>query len=203
MEKIQLVVLGLSASPASNNAYALILKESEGTRRLPIIIGAFEAQAIALEMEGVVPPRPMTHDLIKSLIENFNANLSEVFINELRDGTFYAKLIFDSHGIELDARPSDAIALAVRFNVPIFVNSEILDETGLVPQEEEQELGDEEEDDDMSFLKSEPSPKKEEPKTPKSKAEQLQEQLDKAIQEEDYEKAADLRDEIKRILESS
>lgn len=197
MEKIQLVVLGLSASPASSNAYALILKEVEGNRRLPIIIGAFEAQAIALEMEGVVPPRPMTHDLIKSIIDAFNITLSEVFINELKDGTFFAKLIFDDSDIEIDARPSDAIALAVRCNTSIYVESQILNETGIIPQGEEQEM-DEEDDDDLKFLKKEkPQPK------PTSRLEQLQQDLEKAIQDEDYENAARIRDEIKKILGSS
>lgn len=197
MEKIQLVVLGLSASPASSNAYALILKEVEGNRRLPIIIGAFEAQAIALEMEGVVPPRPMTHDLIKSIIDAFNITLSEVFINELKDGTFFARLIFDESDIEIDARPSDAIALAVRCNTPIYVESQILNETGIIPQGEEQDL-DEDDDDDLKFLRKEkPQPK------PTSRLEQLQQDLEKAIQDEDYENAAKIRDEIKKILGSS
>jgi bifunctional DNase/RNase len=197
MDKVQLVVLGLSASPASNNAYALILKEVDGKRRLPIIIGAFEAQAIALEMEGVVPPRPMTHDLIKKTFDQFGANLSEVFINDLNDGTFYAKLLFEELGIEIDSRPSDAVAIAVRCNAPIFVASSILEETGMIPQENDPEIG-EEESDEMEFLK-----KQKETKQPKTKVEQLQDQLDKAIQAEDYEKAAQLRDEIKRFLESS
>ncbi|MFA7627505.1 MAG: bifunctional nuclease family protein, partial [Candidatus Kapaibacterium sp.] len=153
MEKVELIVLGLSASPASNNAYALILKEVDGDRRVPIIIGAFEAQAIALEMEGVTPPRPMTHDLIRNVLDSFGLTLSEVDINDMVDGTFYAKLIFDSHGLELDARPSDAIALAVRCNAPIFISSQILDETGLTPQSEEaaQEGGDE----DIDYLRKE------------------------------------------------
>ncbi len=197
MEKIQLVVLGLSASPASSNAYALILKEVDGNRRLPIIIGAFEAQAIALEMEGVVPPRPMTHDLVKSIIDAFNITLTEVYINELRDGTFFAKLLFDDSGIEIDARPSDAIALAVRCNTPIYVEAQILNETGILPQGEEQDM-DEEDEGELQFLKKEKPQAK-----PSSKLEQLQQQLDKAIQDEDYENAAKIRDEIKKILGSS
>lgn len=195
MDKIQLVVLGLSASPASNNAYALILKEVDGNRRLPIIIGGFEAQAIALEMEGVSPPRPMTHDLIKKIIDQFGANLSEVFINDLNDGTFFAKLIFDDLGIEIDSRPSDAVAIAVRCNAPIFVSSSILEETGLIPQDDDKQIFEKEEDDDESDFVVK--------KEPKSKAEKLQDQLEKAIQAEDYERAAQLRDEIKRFLESS
>lgn len=199
MEKIQLVVLGLSASPTSNNAYALILKEIDGTRRLPIVIGAFEAQAIALEMEGVMPPRPMTHDLMKNMIDQFGGTLSEVFINELKEGTFYAKLIFDSMGIEIDARPSDAIALAVRCNVPVFVNTDVLDETGILPQGEEGDLV-EEGDQDMQMMK--PTKEAQEPARPKTKLEQLEHDLDKAVVSEDYEKAAEIRDEIKKILDS-
>ena len=197
MEKIQLVVLGLSASPASNNAYALILKELDGNRRLPIIIGAFEAQAIALEMEGVIPPRPMTHDLIKSIVEIFNSSINEVYINELRDGTFYAKLIFDDFNHEIDARPSDAIAIAVRCNTPIYVNSDVLNETGILPQGDEAEN---DEDDDLNRLKQ---PQQNQSKKPQTKMEQLQSQLDKAVHEEDYEKAARLRDEMRKIVEKS
>ena len=204
MEKIQIVVLGLSASPAASNAYALILKEVDGERRLPIIIGAFEAQAIALEMEGVTPPRPMTHDLFKNLIDQLGSTLSEVTISDLVEGTFYAKLVFDALGIEIDARPSDAIAIAVRVGCPIFVSNDILDETAILPQGEPGQnpvFGDElEEDDDMGLLgtpKAKPAPK------PKSRIDTLQMQLDKAIKDEDYEKAAALRDELKRLLESS
>lgn len=199
MEKIQLVVLGLTASPASNNAYALILKELEGNKRLPIIIGAFEAQAIALEMEGVIPPRPMTHDLIKSLIESFNSSISEVFISELRDGTYYAKLIFEDIGLELDARPSDAIAIAVRCNSPIYVNAEVLAEAGIVTQSDESDADDIDADNDLSFAQ----PEKKKSSKPLTKTDQIQQQLDKAILDEDYEKAASLRDELKKLLESS
>jgi bifunctional DNase/RNase len=202
MSKIQLMVLGLSASPASNNAYALILKEVDGERRLPIIIGAFEAQAIALEMEGVVPPRPMTHDLMKKVIDAFGSNLTEVFINDLSDGTFYAKLLFDSSDIEIDARPSDAIALAVRFNAPIYVNNDILEETGILPQAEEQEP-EEPVDSHIKFMGQTPDEEEEQPGAPHqpegSKMERLQRMLDKAIMEEDYEKAAKIRDEMNKL----
>lgn len=200
MDKLQLIVLGLSASPAGNNAYALILKEANGDRRLPIIIGAFEAQAIALEMEGVVPPRPMTHDLLKSLVDTFGATLTEVFINDLKDGTFYAQLIFDDGAYEVDVRPSDAIALAVRCNSPIFVNSEVFEETGVFPQPGENDP--EEEDEDLKFLKNQKEKLAEQQK-PKSRVSQLQTLLDKAITDEDYERAAKIRDEIQRFLERS
>lgn len=200
MDKIQLIVLGLSASPASNNAYALIMKEADGDRRLPIIIGAFEAQAIALEMEGVMPPRPMTHDLMKNLLDQFGTTLTEIYINDLNDGTFYAKLIFDDGTVEVDARPSDAVALAVRYNAPIYVNSNILEESGLAPQGEEGSMPHEGAEPPVGGEHlDEPT----QPKRPRTKVEQLQIDLDKAIKNEDYEKAAELRDELKRILESS
>lgn len=202
MEKIQLMVLGLSASPASNNAYALILKEVEGNRRLPIIIGAFEAQAIALEMEGVIPPRPMTHDLLKSVIDNFGESVEEIYISELREGTFYAKLLFGNSQIEVDARPSDAIALAVRCNAPIYVSSDVMDDTAIAPQETEEQDMPGQEDDELQFLKNQGKTSGERPQK-KSKVEILQSQLDKAVTDEDYERAAELRDEIKKILESS
>ena len=200
MEKVQLIVLGLSASPASNNAYALILKELNGNRRLPIIIGAFEAQAIALEMEGVIPPRPMTHDLIKNMLDSFNVLLTEVYINELRDGTFYAKLIFDDAETELDARPSDAIALAVRCSAPIYVNSDILDETGLMPQQGE---GNFEETEELGFMKNENKTIDDVDKSkPKTRRDMLISLLDKAINDENYERAAELRDELNKLSEN-
>lgn len=117
MEKIQVDIFGLTANPSSGGAYALILKEVGGNRRLPIIIGAFEAQSIALEIEGIKPPRPLTHDLMKNILDTVGTELTEITISELREGTFFATLSLESH--ELDARPSDAIALAVRFGVPI------------------------------------------------------------------------------------
>ena len=183
MEKIQVDILGLQSSPASGGAYALILKEVNGPRRLPIIIGAFEAQSIALEMEGIKPPRPLTHDLMKILIETLGADLAEVVISELRDSTFYAKLVFDSQ--EVDARPSDAIALAVRFGSPIFVAEQVLNEAGVTPGAEEE--GTEE---------AAPAKGKE---GKLSKIETLHAQLKEAIEKEDYERAARLRDEIRNI----
>lgn len=187
MEKIQVDILGLSTSPSSGGAYALILKEVNGPRRLPIIIGAFEAQSIALEMEGIKPPRPLTHDLMKTIIDSLGVGLTDVFINDLRDGTFYARLSLDSQ--EIDSRPSDAIALAVRFGVPIYVADKVMDEAAFIPENEQTDL--------PQHLSSAPS---EAPSKPKlSKLEQLQNQLNEAIAKEDYEKAARLRDEIRKL----
>lgn len=191
MENIELTVLGLSASPAGNNAYALILKEINGDRRMPIIIGAFEAQAIALEMEGVMPPRPMTHDLFKTFIELQDTKIEKVMINDLVDGTFFAKLVFED-GNELDSRPSDAIAMAVRFSTPIFVSDKIIKETGVEPDPEIRDAFDQK---NINYKKGR--------NTPETKVSKLQTDLDKAIVAEDYEKAALLRDEIKKILENS
>ncbi len=191
MEKIQVDILGLSTSQTSGGAYALILKEVSGPRRLPIIIGAFEAQSIALEMEGIKPPRPLTHDLLKSVIDTLGGGLNDVVISELKEGTFYAKLTIDSQ--EVDSRPSDAIALAVRYGVPIYVADEVMQEASFIPQNEEEEK-----------LTPPPTAQAAEEK-PKSKSksstklDQLQEQLDEAIKKEDYEKAAQLRDEIKKL----
>lgn len=189
MEKVQVDILGLSTSPSSAGAYALILKETNGKRKLPIIIGAFEAQSIALELEGMKPPRPLTHDLMRNIIDTFAVSLNEVCINELRDGTFYAKLTIEglSDTQEIDSRPSDAIALAVRYGVPIYVGEEVLNEAGVVSEDEEES--------EEAGIKEEP----EEIKKPLSKLEQLQTLLKEAIEQEDYEKAAKLRDDIRKL----
>lgn len=188
MERIQVDILGLSSSPSSGGAYALILKEVNGARRLPIIIGAFEAQSIALEMEGIKPPRPLTHDLLKNIIDSLGSALNDVYINELRDGTFYAKLSLDSQ--EIDSRPSDAIALAVRYGVPIFVADKVMDEAAFVPENEES--------DKIPEADSTEKEKKA-PKVALSKVELLHQQLLEAIAKEEYEKAARLRDEIQKM----
>ena len=189
MEKVQVDILGLSTSPSSAGAYALILKETNGKRKLPIIIGAFEAQSIALELEGMKPPRPLTHDLMRNIIDTFAVSLNEVCINELRDGTFYAKLTIEglSDTQEVDSRPSDAIALAVRYGAPIFVGEEVLNEAGVVSE-------DEEETDEAASTEEKAQIKK-----PLTKLEHLQASLKEAIEKEDYEKAAKLRDDIRKM----
>jgi len=187
-DKIQVDILGLSSSQSSGGAYALILKEVNGARRLPIIIGAFEAQSIALEMEGIKPPRPLTHDLMKNLIDLLGGELVDVYISELREGTFFARLNLDTQ--EIDARPSDAIALAVRYGAPIFVAEKVMAEASFLSEGEEGEKG------------MPPIAKPEQPdisKPPLSKLEQLEQQLVEAIAKENYEKAAQIRDEIKQL----
>lgn len=181
-------ILGLSTSPSSGGAYALILNETDGKRRLPIIIGTFEAQAIALELEHIKPPRPMTHDLMKSIITTFNAEFSQVFINELSEGTFFAKILYNRNGeqLEQDARPSDAIALAVRFSAPIYVEESILNEAGIITESEEQEG------------EATPAAGGEETSPEMSRLEQLERELQTAIETENYEKAARIRDEIQK-----
>jgi hypothetical protein len=189
VERIQVDILGLSTSPSSGGAYALILKEVNGARRLPIIIGAFEAQSIALEMEGIKPPRPLTHDLLKNVLDSLGGILNDVFISELRDGTFFAKLSLETQ--EIDSRPSDAIALAVRFGVPIFVSDKVMEEAAFVPENEESEK--------IPTIGTTAEADKDKPKPKLTKLEQLQQQLLEAIAKEEYEKAARLRDEIQKL----
>jgi bifunctional DNase/RNase len=192
MEKVELFVLGLTSGPATNNAFALILKELDGERRLPIIIGAYEAQAIVIELDGITPPRPMTHDLFKNLIDVMDLSLTEVNITELQDGTFYANLYFENGDIEIDARPSDAIAIAIRMQVPIFVSSDILDEVGVIGAEEDNQIR----------TKAQQSPKVN--KSEKlSSIDKIKVKLDNAINDEDYELAAQLRDEMNKFLGNS
>lgn len=192
MDRIQVDILGLHTSPSSGGAYALILKETHGQRRLPIIIGAFEAQSIALEIEGIKPPRPLTHDLMKSIIDTLGGALSDVTISDLRDGTFYARLTVDSQ--EIDSRPSDAVALAVRYGVPIFVMDRVMDEASFVPDAEDADAAQEPKEQDAAEAEETQKPRK-----PATKLEALEGQLDEAIKKEDYEKAAKLRDAIKNL----
>jgi bifunctional DNase/RNase len=204
MDRVQVEILGISANPSTSGAYALILRETGGLRRIPIIIGGFEAQAIALEMEGIKPPRPLTHDLVKTLVENLGGRITEVSIHELRDGTFFASLKL-SDDQEIDARPSDAIALAIRFGVPIWVAENVMTEAGFMPEEgeEDAEEGDEEDESELSL--AERLAGKSEEKAPKKPAkaltplDQLNQQLSEAIKKEEYERAAKLRDDIRKL----
>ncbi|MFN3596587.1 MAG: bifunctional nuclease domain-containing protein [Rubricoccaceae bacterium] len=198
MDYIQVDIIGLSTSPSSGGAYALVLGEVGGNRRLPIIIGASEAQAIALELEKIQPPRPMTHDLIRNLFDALGAEVTDILIDDLREGTFYAKVryVYDDEEAQLDARPSDAVALAVRTDAPIFVAAAVLDEAG-IPTEDEDDSGPEPE----PFAEP-PPPRAAAPDLPASggsRLDRMEAQLQKAIENEDYETAARLRDEIARM----
>ncbi|MEM9982282.1 MAG: bifunctional nuclease family protein, partial [Bacteroidota bacterium] len=141
MNKIRLEILGLSSSQSQSGSFALVLGEKTGNRRLPIIIGMFEAQAIAIEIERITPNRPMTHDLFRSISESFDVKVLEVIISDLREGVFYAKLVCTDGAkvSEIDARPSDAIAIALRFSAPIFTQENVLSEAGIVLTDEEEE----------------------------------------------------------------
>jgi uncharacterized protein len=183
LEKVQVDIVGLTTSPASGGAYALLLKEVEGTRQLPIIIGAYEAQSIALEMEGIKPPRPLTHDLLKNVIDAMGFAVLEVTISELKEGTFYATIILDEQPI--DARPSDAIALAVRCGIPVYVAEKVMQEAAFIPESEEEK----------KYL----STSKDISTSIGKRLDLLQKQLKDAIEREDYEIAARLRDEIKKL----
>lgn len=201
MSLIQVDIIGLSTSPSSGGAYALVLGEVDGNRRLPIIIGAFEAQAIALELEKIQPPRPMTHDLLRDLFEAVRAEVIDVVIDELREGTFFAKIRFthDGEDNQLDARPSDAVALAVRLEAPIFIAPSVLDEAG-IPTEDGESTDAEGVDEGDEAAEELPDLEAAAPvDEPGSDLEKREQELQQAIADEDYEKAAKLRDEINRL----
>jgi hypothetical protein len=195
MDKIELSIIKIATTPSGNNAIALTLKEVDGNRRIEIVIGAYEAQAIALELEGITPPRPMPHDLLKNVIDKFGATVSEIFINDLNDGIYYSLIIIDAMGIEIDSRPSDAIALAVRFGCPIYIREDILEEA----------MSQFNTNDDFGNIESHSKAPKANPSSsnPISQVDKLNKQLDKALEDEDYEKAALIRDQIKKILDIS
>ncbi len=194
MGKVQVDILGISVNPNSQRAYALLLREIGGERRLPIIIGEAEAQAIANELEGVRPQRPMTHDLLKSVIETLGTSVREIVISSIKDGTYYASILFEYSDVEVDARPSDAIALAVRCQVPMYVDEDVMNDESIKASEiREIEEGAESEDSSGQHeLAQAPS----EPMTPR---ERLEQELDQAIKVEDYEAAARIRDELSRL----
>lgn len=195
---IELEILGLSSNHSQSGSFTLVMGELEGTRRLPIVIGMFEAQAIAIEIEKIIPNRPMTHDLFKSFSSNFNFSIDHILISDMREGVFYAKIVCQSSvkNVEIDARPSDAIAIAVRFDAPIYCAQKVMSEAAIEFAEEEHES-----------KESVSAKKKDQPKSKPSSSEsnlkdfsldKLNELLDKAIKNEDYERAARIRDEINR-----
>ncbi len=194
MDKIKLDIVGLSYSQTQSGAYALVLAESGGKRRLPIIIGGFEAQAIAIELEKMAPTRPLTHDLFKSMAQMFNIQVKEVVIYNLQEGIFYSKIVCEREGVvsDIDARTSDAIALAVRFNCPIYTLESILSSAGILSEEFMDD-----EDDDFE-AENTPADGNEFSKLSKS---ELEAQLSDAIEHENYELASKIRDELNKRKE--
>lgn len=192
MDKIELIVLGLSYSQTQSGAYSLILADKSSKHRIPIIIGSYEAQAIAIELENLKPPRPLTHDLFVKFAESVDAVLQEAIIFKLHEGVFYSKLVFQVNDktIEIDARTSDAIALALRFRCKIYTSQEIIDKAGIILK------------DDLSKSEIPPSSEKRQVATPKkeglsslSKSE-LETLLAKCIKDEDYEQASKINKEL-------
>jgi len=188
MDKIRLEIIGMSYSQSQSGAYALILGEVKGKRRLPIIIGGFEAQAIAVELEKMKPSRPLTHDLFKSFADNYNIQIKEVIIDQFKQGVFHAKLICVMQGAEsiIDSRTSDAVALAIRFKCPIYTYEKIMAEAGMLMDEKGAST------DSVLTTPDESSEEEFEEFT----TSELKEMLQKAIDQEDYERASRIRDEI-------
>ncbi len=195
MSLVRLNIKGISYSQTQSGAYALVLSEVNGSRTLPIVIGAFEAQSIAIALEKEIkPPRPLTHDLFKSFADRFHIVIKQVIIHKLVDGVFYSSLICERDKIEeiIDTRTSDAIALATRFNAPIYTYENILDKAGIYLKAKD-ELTDEKETLSIEKLIEEPEKAS---SYSKYTLEELEEKLNKAVQNEDYELAARIRDEI-------
>lgn len=197
MKKHKLEIIGLSYSQTQSGAYALVLGETNGKRRLPIIIGSFEAQAIAIELEKMKPSRPLTHDLFKTFADAFNILIKEVIIYNLVEGIFFAKLVCDDSGkeVEIDARTSDAIALAIRFNCPIYTFEFILSAAGIILEESEksQDIGIEEKESVEDQPVATSADKK---NLSKISLKELNKLLKAAIKREAYEDASKIRDEI-------
>jgi len=192
MKKVKLKVLGISYSQTQSGAYALVLEEENGERRIPIIIGGFEAQSIVIKLENLAPPRPLTHDLFRSFADIFNIDITEVFIYKLEEGVFYSRLVCNNgeKEIDIDSRTSDAVALALRFGCQIFTTEEILEKAGinltsadtLVPQIDEDENAPETESDKYGSYTDD----------------ELFGMIDEAVKTEDYERAASIRDELEK-----
>jgi bifunctional DNase/RNase len=196
LDKIQCEILGLSSSSSTGGAFALVLKEVNGNRRLPIIIGSFEAQAIALEIDGYKPQRPLTHDLLKNVIDSLGGSIIEVIIDELKENTFYSKIILEVSAItnEIDSRPSDAIALAVRTQAPIYVSESVMKIASFIPaSESEKEIFNSESEEEETKTSD----------SKEAKIAELQNKLKEAIEAEEYELAAKLRDDIQKLTNNN
>jgi uncharacterized protein len=192
MKRVKLKVMGISYSQTQSGAYALILVEENGERRIPIIIGGFEAQAIVIKLENLDPPRPLTHDLFKKFADEFNISITEVMIYKLEEGVFFSKLICTNGGksFSIDSRTSDAVAIALRFGSPIYITEEILDKAGITITPSEGEATPSGETD--TIFEAESS------KYDSYSDEELFKLIDEAVKTEDYERAASIRDEIEK-----
>jgi hypothetical protein len=191
MKRVKLKVMGISYSQTQSGAYALLLIEENGERRIPIIIGGFEAQAIVIKLENLEPPRPLTHDLFKKFADQFNIAVIEVMIYKLEDGVFFSKLVCNNGEKEysIDSRTSDAVAIALRFGCPIYISEDILEKAQLSNSPSESDL----------LSSDEPETKKKQtPKYGSFTEEELYKMIDEAVKTEDYEKAASIRDEIEK-----
>jgi uncharacterized protein len=191
-KKIELQIADIAPSGSTSGAYALVLAELEGTRRLPIVIGGAEAQAIAIELEKMTPSRPLTHDLFRSLANAFDIEVDEVLIYNLAEGIFFAKLMVSLNGrvVEIDARTSDAVAIAVRFSCPIYCYEFILEQAGVNAEEASEALQLEESLEAEEVIGNDESAQ--------VSLDELQKQLDIALAQEEYEKASHIRDEINK-----
>ena len=189
MEKVKLSILGISYNQTRSGAYALILSEEEGKRRVPIIIGASEAQAIAIHLEGLKPPRPLTHDLFLSFAEAYNVELEEILIYNMKEGVFFSEIVFNDgkSRIRIDARTSDAVALAIRFDAPVFISPKVLDEAGLEIEVK---------DDQVPISGSDESLDPDDLKIADLSQEELELALKGAIEDENYELASVLKEEL-------
>lgn len=192
MKRVKLKVMGISYSQTQSGAYALILLEENGDRRIPIIIGGFEAQAIVIKLENLDPPRPLTHDLFKKFADEFNISIIEVMIYKLEEGVFFSKLVCNNGEKEysIDSRTSDAVALALRFSCPIFISEDILEKAGITVSPTDTETAQTNEVDNIFETESS--------KYDSYTDEELFKMIDESVKTEDYERAASVRDEIEK-----
>ena len=199
LDKIKLHILALTTSQSHTDHYTLWLCTEDGRRRLPIIIGEAEAKAIAMVLESMSHPRPMTHDLMMNTLEYFQLQLKEIYISHLSEGIFYAKLIIEQHNElhDIDCRPSDGVALAVRVGAPIYCTEKILEEAGIIYTPTPEEMA--AEPTEESSLEKEEMPPESDLQKKKKRLQKLHEKLSDALQHEDYEAAAKIRDQINKL----
>ncbi|WP_210465174.1 MULTISPECIES: bifunctional nuclease family protein [Rufibacter] len=201
MKKIELEILGLSSSQSQSGSFALVLGEKEGSRRLPIIIGMFEAQSIAIQIEKINPTRPLTHDLFKSFAQQMEVSVQEIMISDLKEGVFFSKIVCTDgeKEFELDARPSDAIAIGLRFGVPIYTVESVLSEAGIILSDMEEEEDEEETDEIPTSASTSVSTSGSGKGNLKEvSVDELNTMLNEALEKEDYERAAKIRDELNK-----